>query len=54
MRLVGSMGISNSATRSGSGLILLAIVVLALFLALRPAQLEMPASGGARALASGG
>ena len=50
MRLVGSMGISNSATRSAAGLILLALVVLALFLALRPAHLDMPASGEARAL----
>jgi hypothetical protein len=44
------MGISNSVWRGAAGLILLAIIVLALFLALRPAHLEMPASGDARAL----
>lgn len=45
------MGTSKTAWRgAGAGLILLAIIALALFLALRPAQLEMPASGGARAL----
>jgi hypothetical protein len=50
MKRVGSMGIGNKATRSAAGLILLAIIVLALFLTLRPARLDMPASGGARAL----
>jgi hypothetical protein len=45
------MATSNTVWRgAAAGLILLAIVALALFLALRPAQLEMPASGGARAL----
>ena len=48
--MLADMGISNSVWRGGTGLILLAIVVLALFLALRPAHLEMPASGDARAL----
>jgi len=49
--LFGTMGTSNTAWRgAAAGLILLAIIALALFLALRPAQLEMPASGGARAL----
>lgn len=45
------MGTSNTVWRgAAAGLIFLAIIALALFLALRPAQLEMPASGGARAL----
>ncbi len=48
---MGGMGTSNTAWRgAAAGLILFAIIALALFLALRPAQLEMPASGGARAL----
>lgn len=47
---MSEMAISSSITRGAAGLILLAVIVLALFLALRPAHLVMPASGGARAL----
>lgn len=44
------MDVTNNVSRGAAGLILLALTVLALFLALRPAHLEMPASGDARAL----
>ena len=48
--MLRDMGIATSITRGAAGLILLALILLALFLALRPAHLEMPATGGARAL----